>query len=93
MIDKKYERLSKGVVAEYRRLVTPFFYIRLKTRTYKYYERKSMFMLGMMLPKGHYYHLKGWEDEKLKHVYDDKLKKRLELANDQESNNVLKLRA
>lgn len=99
-IEKKYLRLRKDTVAQYRRIVTPLFYIKLKTKIFKRYENKSRvlimpwpFLSAHLLPKGSEVIYKGWNDEKDNIVTDEKLKQRLELENDKVTDNVIHLSA
>ena len=97
MIERKYLRLRKGVVAEYRRIKTPFFYINLKPKEYAYYDYKSPFLnLGMFgglipLPKGTTFRYCGWKDKKGDHVIDKDVEKLLDIANGKVEDNILRL--
>jgi len=88
MIEKRYEKLRENTIAEYRRIVTPFFYIKLKTRTYT--KNYTVYWGGQAI--------KVWAieyDDKLRGsmVFNEKLVKRLELENERPIGNVLKIRA
>ena len=68
-IERIYERLRKDVVAVHRRLVTPFFFVRLKSKTYTRYENKTRIFGGgytpfIILPEKMAYTIKGWKSSK-----------------------------
>jgi len=95
MVEKKLVRLRKGVIAEYRRLVTPFFYIRLKTREYKRYDYMSYFAnLGVLgcveLPRK--LRMQGWNDYKGNSVSKE-LRSTLDVINERVEDNVLRISA
>ncbi len=81
-------------------MLTPFFYLRLKAKTYKYREWKSSFMpwpLFIELPKGQFITFKGWylvgDDTLNEKKADDNLAKKLDLVNEKSSNNVINISA
>lgn len=98
MIERKYIRLRKDAVAEYRRIKTPFFYINLKPKEYTHYDYKSPFlhmcMFGSyLLPRGMTARHHGWKDGKKNHVFNKELEKLLDVANETIEDNVLRMKA
>lgn len=97
-LDKQYRRLRKDVVAEYRRIVTPFFFFRIKPIIYKRNEYKTRILGGrymippILLPKSKAYIKVDWVDNKGNYAFGD-LKKRLEVENKKTASNVLKITA
>jgi len=64
-IEKKLVK-TDDVIFEYKRLVTPFFYIRLKTVKYRFFERRVSFygISGIH---------KGWKNDKGEYIADGRL--------------------
>jgi len=90
MIQKKYKKLSNNTIAEYRKFVTPFFYIRLKTRVYCYKERSISLFDFLSDPRGSYcFAYTEWTINK-KSIYDKSLINILTLENTRKGDNVLK---
>lgn len=87
MINKVYEKLRHNVIAEYRRIYTPFFYINLKPKVYTYKVRRGRFY-------GYPAVWKNWECEgKDVSTFNKKFGELLDLNNDKPNTNVLKMRA
>ena len=98
MIEKKYIKLRKNVVAEYRRLATPFFYINLKTITYTHYDYRSPFLnmgyFGVIrLPEGQTVRNRGWRDEKGSAILNKDIEKKLDIANEKTDDNIVMIKA
>lgn len=88
-LEKRYRLKNRVQVIECRRLVTPFFYFKLKTRVYQYHEWKSPYLaipMGLLLggvhlqalPKGQYRTYKEWQ-YKGKTVHSKSLLRRLNI--------------
>lgn len=95
MIEKKYIRLRKDVVAEYRRIVTPFFYVNLKPITYTYRCTRLKFLAlpfgdGLPIPPEIQPLDKRWESPKGR-VTDEKLEKKLDIENEKPKDNLIRL--
>ncbi len=90
-IEKKLCRLRHGVVAQYRRIATPFFVYNLKPKEYKRYEYKSHMFMGAVLPNDMTMIYKGWTDENDREIYDERLILLLEAENKKITDNIIRL--
>lgn len=102
IIESKFIRLKKDHIAEYRRLVTPFFYINLKPREYRHYDYKApyldlgffgVFRAPIRTPSGEMVRYHGWKDKKDNRVIDKEIEKQLNLTNEKIEDNILRLKA
>ncbi len=97
-VDKKYKRLRRDVVAEYRRIITPLFYLKLKPKVFKRRVYKSYGIPGnayvppMPLPPGEFIVRKEWNDESGVRQ-NEKTSKHLDAVNSQAPNNILRISA
>lgn len=92
MIETKLVRLRKDVVAQYRRIRTPWFCIDLKPKTYK---RKEILVFPFV-PFVHSHpdiKAKIWHTNKGERLYSSKLTKALDIANSKVTDNILRLKA
>lgn len=88
----EFIRLRNGLVIEHRRLITPLFWFRLKSRYYEYYDFTSDYLqtpFGSIYAYGHKIRYHGWRDSKKYKVMDDDLTKILDLTNDRIKDNVI----